>query len=222
MHSFQFSNGINNLYKRYSTGEFGKLKSILELQLTNRDRRLPIWYNELPLGLFYDEASHFFYGARRFGGELRIINAHASFNDKSDNTPHFLEVQLMAGDVPVQMYMNFNSPICEWGLLLICEKKIAIYDYFKDILIVLDNDNQHLAKDVLKTSLNFTAKFWAGFIKNGFKMVSHKLLYGHDSCIRKFIDAVQGEESCFELSAELGREVVIAMNEVVKRAEGEK
>ena len=49
-----------------------------------------------------------------------------------------------------------------------------------------------------------------------------KLLYGHDSCIRKFIDAVQGEESCFELSAELGREVVIAMNEVVKRAEGEK
>ena len=62
------------------------------------------------------------------------------------------------------------------GIIIDLRKKIAIYDYFKDILIVLDNDNQHLAKDVLKTSLNFTAKFWAGFIKNGFKMVSHKII----------------------------------------------
>ena len=36
------------------------------------------------------------------------------------------------------------------------------------------------------------------------------------------IDAVQGKNPCFELSADLGREVVIAMNEVIKHAEGEK
>lgn len=59
MHSFQFSKGMEEMYSRYKSGEFGELKSILELQLTNRDRRLPVWYNELPLGLFYDEAAHF-------------------------------------------------------------------------------------------------------------------------------------------------------------------
>ena len=215
MHSFQFANGMNALFKRYSSGEFGPLQSILEIQLTNRARRLPVWYDDLPLGLFYDEAAHFFYGARRFGGELKVKNAHAVFNKDGGNTPRFLEAQLMSGEIPVQMFMNFNSPICEWGLLLICEKKIAIYDYFKDILIVLNNDGQHLAKDVLRTSFGFTAKFWSGFIRNGAQMVTGKLLYGHDTCIDKYLDAVQGGEYCFELSAELGKEVVIAMNEVI-------
>jgi len=218
MHSFQFSNGMEKLYERFQSGEFGELKSILELQLTNRDRRLPVWYNELPLGLFYDEAAHFFYSARRFGGKLEVKNASACFNKKKENTPCFLQAQLTAGEVPVQMYMNFNSPICEWGLLLICEKKIAIYDYFKDVLVVLNNDNQHMAKDVLKTSLGFTFKFWGGFIKNGLKMVSHNLLYGQDNCMNRYIKAIEEEFQCFELSPELGIEVVEAMNKIVEMA----
>lgn len=222
MHSFQFADGINSLYRRYKSGEFGQLLSILELQLSNRERRLPVWYNELPLGLFYDEAAHFFYSARRFGGKLKVLNAHAAFNNADDNTPRFLEAQLTAGDIPVQMYMNFNSPICEWGLFLICEKKIAIYDYFKDILVVLDNDRLHLAKDVLKTSVSFSLKFWMGFIKNGCKMVTHNLLYGHDKCIDRFLKAIERGKSCYELSAVLGREVVMAMNEVVSCAEAER
>ncbi len=218
MHSFQFSKGISELYKRYNNGELGKLKSILEIQLTNRDRRLPVWYNDLPLGLYYDEAAHFFYSARRFGGELKVLNAHAVFNDEKDNTPRFLEAQLTAGSTPVQMYMNFNSPICEWGLILIGEKKIAIYDYFKDILIVLKNDNQHYAKDVLRTSVSFFSQFWIGFIKNGIKMVRGQLLYGHDECIKRYADAINGQGKCFELSGELGQEVVEAMNEVIHYA----
>jgi scyllo-inositol 2-dehydrogenase (NADP+) len=221
MHSFQYSDGMAKLYNRYKSGEFGELQSILELQLTNRKRRLPVWYNELPLGLYYDEAAHFFYGARRFGGELKVLNAHAQFNGNNDNTPKFLQVQLKAGEIPVQMYMNFNSPICEWGILLICEEKIAIYDYFKDILIVLNNDNQHLAKDVLKNSIQFTLQFWLGFLRNGIKMIRKQLIYGHDKCINIFINSIKSNNVNFELSPELGREVVIAMNEVIKHAKGE-
>lgn len=222
MHSFQFSQGMKKLYSMYKKGKLGNLVSILELQLSNRDRRLPVWYNELPLGLFFDEAAHFFYSARKFGGELNVINASAQYNGSDDNTPRFLQAQMMAGDIPVQMYMNFNSPICEWGLILICDKKIAIYDYFKDILIVLDNDRQHLAKEVLKTSLSFSFQFWKGFIQNGVKMVTGKLLYGHDECIMRFANEIKGGKYCYELSAELGREVVNAMNEVVNYAKGEK
>lgn len=219
MHSFQFASGMQKMYRRFKSGEFGDLKSILEIQLSNRDRRLPLWYNDLPLGLYYDEAAHFFYTARKFGGELRVLNSHAIFNDENDNTPRFLEAQLMSGDIPVQMYMNFNAPICEWGIILICDKKIAIYDYFKDILIVLKNDNLHLAKDVLATSSRFSFSFWRGFISNGFKMITGSLLYGHDICIKKFLEAIETGVSCEELSPELGREVVKAMNEVVINAE---
>ena len=52
MHTFQFSNGMLDISKRFENGEFGKVESILEIQLTNRKRRLPKWYNDLPLGLF--------------------------------------------------------------------------------------------------------------------------------------------------------------------------
>jgi len=218
MHSFQFSNGMIRLKKLFDEKQLGEIKSILEIQLSNRNRRLPVWYNELPFGLYYDEAAHFFYGARKFGGKLKVLNAHAQFNEKNDATPKFLEVQLLSGKIPVQMYMNFNSPICEWGFILIGEKKIAIYDYFKDILIVLKNDRQHYAKDVLRTSISFSFQFWKGFIKNGFYMVTGKLLYGHDRCLKKYAEAILNNEKCFELSGELGKEVVEAMNEVIRYA----
>lgn len=220
MHSFQFSMGMKELCDRYEMGELGEIKSILELQLSNRKRRLPNWYNELPLGLFYDEAAHFFYGARRFGGELKVLNAHARFNNPEDSTPRFLEIQMMSGSIPVQTYMNFNSPICEWGLLLIGSKKIAIYDYFKDILIVLDSDGEHYAKDVLRISLSFTLQFWRGFLKNGIKMLRGKLLYGHEECMKRFGEAIISGKICKELSGELGLEVIQAMNKVVELTNG--
>ena len=221
MHSFQFSNGMIRLKQLFDEKQLGEIKSILELQLSNRQRRLPIWYNELPFGLYYDEAAHFFYGARKFGGKLKVLNAHAQFNEGNDATPRFLEAQLLSGEIPVQMYMNFNSPICEWGLILIGEKKIAIYDYFKDILIILKNDQQHYAKDVLKTSFSFFFQFWKGFIKNGLSMVRGTLLYGHDRCLKKFAEAIQMKKRCFELGGELGKEVVEAMNEVIQYAKKE-
>lgn len=222
MHSFQMASGIDKLDAMFRKGQLGKVESIVEIQLSNRKRRLPIWYNELPLGLFYDEAAHFFYSAYRFGnGELEVCNAHAAFNTEKENTPKFLEAQLKAGDVPVQMLMNFNSPICEWGLLLICDQKIAIYDYFKDILIVLNNDGEHYAKDVFKTSLSFFLGFWKGFISNGFKMVTHKLLYGHDKAIDAFANAVTTGKSDERICSELGRKVVKAMNEVCAEVEKE-
>lgn len=221
MHSFQYSNGIMKMDKRFRNGEFGELQSILELQLTNRKRRLPVWYNDLPLGLYYDEAAHFFYGARRFGGKLTVLNAHAQYNTVKENTPKFIQAQLKAGEIPVQMYMNFNSPICEWGIVLVCNKKIAIYDYFKDILIVLKNDNLHLAKNVINTTLSFSIQLWGGFIKSGFNMIRHKLLYGHDKCINIFANSIKSKKINFELSPQLGKEVVNAMNEVIKYVERE-
>lgn len=221
-HSFQFSKGMIEIDKRFRSGEFGSLESIVEIQLTNRKRRLPIWYNDLPLGLFYDEAAHFFYGALRFGnGDLKIMNAHAQFNN-GENTPKFLQVQLQAGTVPVQMTMNFNSPICEWGLLLLCEKKIVIYDYFKDIVIVLKNDGEHNAKEVLLTSVGFSYQFWKGFIENGFKMIRNNLLYGHDVVLQRFIKAIITGQQTPEINYPLGRKVVKAMNEVADLVERER
>lgn len=217
MHSFNFATNFLKMEKEFKQGKYGVLRSIVEIQFTNRDRRLPEWYNDLPLGLFYDEAAHFFYTAINFGnGPLEVVNAHCQKNE-NENTPRLLEVQARSGDIPVQMLMNFDSPICEWTTMLVCDKKIAIYDFFKDILIVLDNDNQHVAKDVLRTSINFTTKFWKGFIINGFKMVTGNLLYGHDLAIQSFINSIISGKKNDKLDAKIGKDVVKAMNMVCKK-----
>lgn len=78
------------------------------------------------------------------------------------------------------------------------------------------NDSQHYVKDVPRTSISFFFQYWKGFIRNGFHMVSGKLLYGHDKCLKKYGEAILNNEKCFELSGELGKEVVEAMNEVIQ------
>lgn len=219
MHNFQFADGFQKLLKMLAKEDGGKIISVFETQYTNRQRRLPVWYNDLPLGLYYDEAAHFFYSAMKIGGPLIVHKSFAVKSPDGGNTPLYLSVQASAGNIPVNMYMNFSSPLCEWNISVFCENKLYIYDYFKDILIIEDNDQQHLAKDVLKTALQYTYHFWKGFILNGIKMATGRLLYGHDHVIESFRLAVNGGESDYFLSESVGRDVVIAMNDVVNKCE---
>ena len=219
IHNFQFSNGIKKLEKNLKNGKYGKINTISCIQFTNRDRRLPEWYNELPLGLFYDEAAHFFYLLEKFGGDLEVLNSTAQFDStKKENTPMILNINLKAGEIPASISMNFNSPVCEWYFVMLCEKKIVIYDFFKDILITGDNDNLHLAKDILKNSISYTYQFWQKFISNGFRLVTGNLNYGHDIVLKKFVEKINGNQKDDDgINANKGKKVIKAMNEVIEK-----
>jgi scyllo-inositol 2-dehydrogenase (NADP+) len=217
MHNFQYTSGVQRLEEIIARGGLGDIVSFYEFQLTNRRRRLPEWYKDLPLGLFYDEAPHFMYMLEKFGGPLLVENSFAQYgSDKADNTPELLSVSLRAGDYPANIFLNFNSPVCEWYFVVCGEKKIAFYDLFKDVLIVLPTDNEHYAPDVLKNSLRVTFQYWVGFIKNGFKMVSGNLLYGHEVVMRKFIDAVaDGKNIDVDINGQAGKRTVGYMQVIV-------
>lgn len=218
VHNFNFTCGMKKINKRIEEKKekYGEIVSITEVQFTNRNRRLPSWYNELPLGLFYDEAAHFTYLLKRHGGEIKIENSHAIYNkDKKDSTPRVLSVDAIAGKVPVHMFLNFNSPICEWYYIINFEKRIIKYDLFRDIVIDLPTDNEHFGKDILKNDLSKTFQFWGGFIKNGFKMITGNLLYGHEDILEKFINAVETREIDEYMSGEVGKSTVKTMNEIV-------
>lgn len=218
MHNFQFSNGMREIEKRLKNNEFGKIKTISCLQFTNRDRRLPDWYDDLPLGLFYDEAAHFFYLLEKFGGDLNIFNSFTQFDkSKIENTPMILNINLKAGEIPAVITMNFNSPVCEWVFILLCEKKIVIYDFFKDIVIIANNDQLHLAKNILKNSISYTSSFWKGFIKNGVKLILGNLHYGQDVVISKFVNNIQKHTNDEMISSKKGKKIVIAMNQVIEK-----
>ena len=217
VHNFQYTSGMEKINKIITENKYGEIKSILEVQFTNRKRRLPKWYKDLPLGLFYDEAAHFIYLLDKHAGAIKIKNAYAQYNkDKNDETPRTITVNAIAGKVPVNMILNFDAPVCEWYYIINFDKRIILYDLFKDIVIDLPTDNEHYSKDILKNDLKRTLQYWGGFIKNGFKMISGNLLYGHDKLIKLFIDEVITRKEIKEISALEGRKTIVTMNEIVK------
>ena len=220
IHNFNFTNGMKKINQiiEEKREEYGDIVSITETQYTNRNRRLPTWYNDLPLGLFYDEAAHFIYLLKRHGGEIKIENSHAIYNDdKEDATPRILSVDALAGNVPVHMFLNFNSPVCEWNYIICFEKRIINYDLFKDIVVDLPTDGEHYAKEVLSNDLTDLTQYWGQFIKNGFKRVRGNLLYGHEDILEKFINAVRTRESDEFMTGEFGKSTVVTMNEIVNK-----
>lgn len=218
MHNFQYANGMMKLNDIIKSKKYGEIVSITEMQFTNRDRRLPEWYNDLPLGLFYDEAAHFIYLLQKHGGKVKIDKAHAVYNKENEATPMTLTVNATAGKIPVTMLLNMNTPICQWFYIVSFKKKIFLYDFFKDILVGINTDNEHLSSDILKNDLSFTFQYWGKFIANGFRMVSGNLLYGHNVVLGNFIDAIRNGKLDSNISAYSGRETVITMNEIVDEA----
>jgi len=61
VHNFQFARSTLKLQSMLRDGRCGEIQSIEALQLSNPQRRLPAWYEQLPFGLFYDESPHMFY-----------------------------------------------------------------------------------------------------------------------------------------------------------------
>lgn len=218
VHNFQYTSGMNKLNDIINTKKYGEIKSITEVQFSNTSRRLPSWYQDLPLGLFYDEAAHFTYLIQNHGGKVKVFDANATYVNKEGNTPETLSVTALAGKIPVHMYLNFNSPVCEWYYIVNFENRILLYDLFKDILISLKSDNEHYAKDIFKNDLSRSWQYWRGFLKNGFKMISGNLLYGHETVIKNFIDAVITRKEDKKLSAEAGKETVKTMIEICEKA----
>lgn len=219
MHNFQYARKMLQLNEIIESKKYGEIESITETQFTNHDRRLPEWYNDLPMGLFYDEAAHFMYLLERHGGEISIDNSYAVYDkDKSQSTPVTLTVNAKAGDIPVTMLLNFHAPICEWHYIVSFKKRILIYDFFKDILIDLPTDNEHLAGDILRNSISHTWQYWSQFLTNGIRMVTGNLLYGHDYVLNSFVRATQGDAADAYLTAANGRKNVISINEIINSA----
>ena len=220
MHNFQYARRMVKLNEIIKSKKYGEIINITELQFTNHDRRLPEWYNDLPMGLFYDEAAHFMYLLERHGGDLKIDSSYAVYDkDKTVQTPVTLTVNATAGKVPVMMVLNFHSPVCEWHYVVSFKKRILIYDFFKDILIDLPTDNEHRAPDILKNSISHTWQYWTQFMGNGLRLATGNLLYGHDTVLQSFVASIRGEQEPDEsLMAQSGRKNVNAINAIVEKA----
>ena len=187
MHNFQFASGFLRAKRLIADGRIGTVRSIRALQWSTKDRRLPEWYRDLPLGLFWDESAHFLYLVTDLVGELTLDQAWASpSSDPLDPTPCVVGAFLNAASgVAVEMSMNFEAAISEWGLVISGTSGTIVYDLFRDIAIILPHDGLHTARQILATSALATAQHWYFTFQNGQRYLRKRHLYGIDEVIRR-------------------------------------
>jgi predicted dehydrogenase len=218
-HNFLYANSTRRARHLIDSGRAGAVISASGVQLSSWNRRLPTWYDELPGGLFFDEAPHLLYLMREFVGELDVATAWRDQRDSPSGQPvERTEAQLVSKRGDATLSMTTGAPLSEWYVTLVCEKKILIIDLFRDILIDLPAETAHNRKDVVGVSLRTTLQHWGGTISSGLRVLRGRGDYGHGLLVSKFIDAVDGVGTP-PTTAEDGTRVVQLIESILAKAE---
>ena len=220
VHNFQFARSTQRLQRLIRAGRLGKIRALWGAQLSNPERRLPEWYESLPLGLFYDESPHFFYLVRSLlAAEPEMDHVHFTSGASGRQTPAAITLLMHAASIPVQISMNFEAPVSEWHLTVIGSDALAVLDVFRDVLVTTRNDREHLGRNILMTTQDAMTSHLGGVMRSGALNVMGRLAYGNDVVIARFVDACRSRVAPEDISADDGVEVVRLQHEVLNRTQ---
>lgn len=194
VHNFQFSRSLRRLQDDVAAGRYGKIRFVHAQQLGNPARRLPAWYEELPLGLYYDESPHMFYLLRALApSPLTFLRAEVHPSTLGKRTPAWISAHYAAGaeGIPVKLDMGFESPLSEWHVAVAGEHCLGDVDVFRDIYLRLPNDGAHTTWPVLRTSLAASWGHWVQHLVSGPAHLAGMLRYGNDEVFRRFAAAAR-------------------------------
>jgi len=194
VHNFQFARSTKRLLREIANGDLGMVRSVSAVQMGNPGRRLPLWYEQLPLGLFYDESPHLLYLLRRIVGDIDLQRCLISPSTTGLKTPARIDAffRPTAFDGPCTLTCNFESPVSEWHVMVFGEKRLGIVDVFRDIYLSLPNDGIHDTLNVFRTSVHATAQHVWQHIVSGIPHLRRSLFYGNEEVFARFARAVRG------------------------------
>ncbi len=216
VHNFQFARATRRLQEMRAKGDLGEVLGIAAVQLSNPSRRLPSWYQDLPLGLFYDESPHLLYLVRSLlSEEPAIVRADVVPSRSGQPTPALVDLRF-DGPVPVTVTMRFEAPVSEWHLAVFGSKRLAVVDIFRDVLVVSPNDGRHGPADIMRTSAAAIASHLWGVARSGGLMLAGRLSYGNDEVIRRFVQACQTGAPPDGISAVDGLRIVELQHQVLR------
>jgi hypothetical protein len=89
------------------------------------------------------------------------------------------------------LYNNFEATFSEWHFTVYGTKAAGVIDVFRDVLVTIPNDRQHLAVDVMRTTAMAVGTHLSGVFRSGLAMLGGKLLYGNEEVVRRFLDAIE-------------------------------
>lgn len=228
VHNFQFSSSFGRLQRDIARGKLGRLTSVQAIQFSNPRRRLPPWYDELPLGLFFDESPHLLYLLRALApGGLELLDAQA-FSQPKLRTPALLNATFRgqlpdkngaAQTLPMSLHFNFVASVSEWQLLVWGERGCGMVDVFRDIYLRLPNDGLHTTPTVLRTSVAATAQHWAQHLTSGVQHLRGELFYGNREVFARFADAIAQQTAPRGMGADDALRVLQLQHQVIERVE---
>jgi predicted dehydrogenase len=221
VHNFQFARSTKRLLADVASGRLGDLTAINAVQLGNPGRRLPVWYDTLPFGLFYDESPHLLYLLRRLGGEIELTRVLTTPHRDGRSTPGQIDAFFRCpGGIAATLRCNFDSPVSEWHIMAIGTEGLGIVDVFRDIYIFLPNDGLHDTRRVLRTSLAATAQHWWQHVVSGIPHLRGRLFYGNDEVFARFAAAIHGDRAALApIGAESALAVLDLQHQIIARAE---
>lgn len=222
VHNFQFARSTRRLLADLQAARYGALRFVHAQQLGNPRRRLPSWYEELPLGLFYGESPHMFYLLRAFAPPpLRFLRSEIHPSTTGKRTPAWISAHYAAGPegVPVKLDMAFEAPLSEWHVSVAGERCFGDLDVFRDIYLRLPNDDLHTTWPVLRTSLTATASHWAQHLLSGPQHLFGTLRYGNDEVFRRFAAAVRSGTAPQDIGTQDALAVLRLQHQVIDHSE---
>lgn len=220
VHNFQFARSVRKLRRWVAAGRIGTPRGLWAVQLSNPRRRLPTWFDELPLGLFYDESPHLLYLVKALAGApLEPLAATVTPSTVGHAaTPAQIAVQLRAGALPVTVQMNFEAPLSEWQVMLFGDEGVGVVDVFRDIAVHVPNDGAHTTMEVLRTSLTGTLGHWAGYPVSGAGHLRGTLRYGNEEVFARFRRAIETGAHPEGISADDALDVLRLQHWIVEQA----
>jgi len=222
VHNFQFARSTKLLLSEIARGKLGKLRAINAVQFSNPGRRLPVWCDQLPLGLMYDESPHLLYLIRAVAGDIQLIRSLTHPSTIGLNTPARIDAYFESLNFhgPITLNCNFESPVSECYLMVFGEKRLGIVDVFRDIYISLPNDGAHRTAKVFRTSLTAAAQHFWQHLVSGIPHLRGGLFYGNDEVFSRFASAIRGSvEELAPIGAESALEVLRLQHGIIDRQE---
>ncbi|HBM90397.1 MAG TPA: gfo/Idh/MocA family oxidoreductase [Rhodospirillaceae bacterium] len=217
VHNFQFSRAMRRFEADREKNKLGDIKQIAATQLGNPARRLPSWYEDLPLGLFFDESPHFFYLLQRLAGKIELQRAHAVASPEGKETPSLIHLLYRSEQsIPVTINCQFDSALSEWFIRISGEKATAFLDIFRDIYICVPNDQTHSALDILRTSASTITQHLLCHLPNGLNFVRGRLDYGNDDVFARFAEAILSNKTPDRINFEAALSVLQCQQEATQ------
>jgi len=219
-HNFLFSHSMNRARMLRDSNRLGRVTGAIAFQMSNLKRRLPEWYPLLPGGLFFDESPHMLYSILEFLGDVSVM--WADTEKWEGNLQPLSRVEALmeskSNDATSYLRFTFNAPRDEWILVIMGTKRVVLLDFFRDIIVELDEGGQHTPFEVLADTLSFIGQTAKKTIQSGFRLLGNRLYFGHDELIRCFIDAVENNAES-PVTAEQGKKVIELMEQILDKGQ---